>query len=220
MSQSCKLAAVLMSLCVAFLSTGCSSGNKTRLRLLNAATFEASIDMLVDGKNVASAGYGSATGYVSVTSGSRHLQIETSGTTNILFDETITITSGTDSTILVTNSGTTELSDNNATPVSGDVSIRAINASPTIGTADVYIVAPNTDISTVDPTASGVGFSSTASYDTVAAGSYQVIFTQAGSKSPVISSSPLSFSAGQVRSVVGLDGQNGGFTTAVLSDLN
>jgi hypothetical protein len=37
---------------------------------------------------------------------------------------------------------------------------------------------------------------------------------------PVISSSPTSFNAGQVRSVVGLDGQSGGFTTAVLSDLN
>ena len=36
----------------------------------------------------------------------------------------------------------------------------------------------------------------------------------------MIDSNPLSFSAGQIRSIVGLDGQNGGFTTAVLSDLN
>jgi hypothetical protein len=54
----------------------------------------------------------------------------------------------------------------------------------------------------------------------VAAGSYEVIFTQPGQKVPVISSSPTSFNAGQVRSVAGLDGQSGGFTTAVLSDLN
>jgi hypothetical protein len=47
-----------------------------------------------------------------------------------------------------------------------------------------------------------------------------VIFTEPGQKVPAISSSPLSFSGGQVRPVMGLDGQNGGFTTAVLSDLN
>jgi hypothetical protein len=112
------------------------------------------------------------------------------------------------------------LTDSNSTPASGDISIRAINASSTLGTADVYVVTSGTDITTVNPTASNVAFPSATSYQAVAAGSYEVIFTQPGQKVPVISSSPTSFSAGQVRSVVGLDGQSGGFTTAVLSDLN
>jgi len=51
-------------------------------------------------------------------------------------------------------------------------------------------------------------------------GKKEVIFTQAGTKVGTIDSNSLSFSAGQIRSVVGLDGQNGGYTTAVLSDLN
>ena len=122
--------------------------------------------------------------------------------------------------MLATNSGAVVLADSSTTPSSGDISIRAINASSTLGTADVYIVNSSTDISTVNPTASSVAFTAATSYQTVAAGSYVVIFTQPGQKVPIISSSPLSFSAGQVRSVMGLDGQGGGFTTAVLADLN
>jgi hypothetical protein len=154
-----------------------------------------------------------------VGSGSHHLQIEASGTTTILIDQTISLGSG-DNTVLATNSGAVVLADSSATPSSGDISIRAINASSTLGTADVYIVNSSTDISTVNPTASSVAFTAATPYQTVAAGSYVVIFTQPGQKVPVISSSPLSFTAGQVRSVMGLDGQSGGFTTAVLADLN
>jgi hypothetical protein len=65
-----------------------------------------------------------------------------------------------------------------------------------------------------------VAFPSATTYQTVAAGTYVVVFTQHSSKTPVISTSPLSLVAGQVRTVLGLDGQNGGFTTGILADLN
>jgi hypothetical protein len=47
-----------------------------------------------------------------------------------------------------------------------------------------------------------------------------VYFTQPGQKSAMIDSGPLTFTSQQIRTVVGLDGQSGGFETAVLSDLN
>lgn len=206
--------------CTMIVSVGCGSSS-AHLRLVDAAPIESTLDMLLDSKNLASGvGYGSASAYASVASGSRHLQIETSGTTNVLFDQTTSLSSGTSNTVLVTNSGASVLTDNTSTPASGNISIRAINASGILGTADVYIVTAGTDINTVNPTAANVIFSSGTAYQTLAAGSYQVIFTLPGQKNAVISSSPSSFSSGQVRSVVGLDGQNGGFTTAVLSDLN
>jgi hypothetical protein len=52
------------------------------------------------------------------------------------------------------------------------------------------------------------------------AGSYQVEFAQAGSKNVLINSNALSFSAGQIRTIVALDNPSGGYTTAVLADLN
>lgn len=214
-----KMAVVSVVSSSILFSIGCGSSS-AHVRLANALPSQSNLAMLIDGNNLASSvAYGSASGYSSVNSGSRHLQIEPAGTTNILIDQTISLGSG-NSTVLATNSGAMALADSSTTPTSGDISIRAINASSTLGTADVYIVTPSTDITTVNPTSSNVAFTSATAYQSVAAGSYVVIFTQPGQKIPIISSSPLSFSAGQVRSVMGLDGQNGGFTTAVLADLN
>ena len=48
----------------------------------------------------------------------------------------------------------------------------------------------------------------------------QVFFTLPGSKTIVVSTASLSFSSGQVRTIMALDGPSGGVTTSVLSDLN
>jgi uncharacterized protein DUF4397 len=219
MRLSWKMAVVSVTSCAMLVSIGCGSSS-AHVRLTNALPSQSNLAMLIDGNSLAGpVTYGSASGYAPVGSGSHHLQIEASGTTTILIDQTISLGSG-DNTVLATNSGAMVLADSTSTPSSGDISIRAINASSTLGTADVYIVSSNTDIATVNPTDSNVAFSAATSYQTVAAGSYVVIFTQPGQKVPVISSSSLSFTAGQVRSVMSLDGENGGFTTALLADLN
>jgi Domain of unknown function (DUF4397) len=219
MREAFRVAAVTVVSTGIILSTACGSSG-SHVRLFNALPSQASLEMLIDSSDLAgSVAYGSTSAYASVGSGSHQLQIEPSGSTNVLISQTISIGSG-NNTVMATNSGAVVLSDSSTTPASGDVSIRAINASFSLGTADVYIVTAGTNIATVNPTAAGVTFTSATSYQTVAAGSYQVIFTQPGGKVPIVSSSPLSFSAGQVRSVAALDGQSGGFTTAVLSDLN
>ena len=110
--------------------------------------------------------------------------------------------------------------DNNTAPPSGNIKIRVINASPTLGTADVYIVASGTSIAGLSPTFSNLAYQAASGYQTLAAGSYQVVFTPPGQQFAEITTSAQSFASGQIRSVVALDAQNGGFTTAVLSDLN
>jgi hypothetical protein len=171
-------------------SIGCGSSS-THVRLANALPSQSNLAMLIDGNDLASSvAYGSASGYGSVSSGSRHLEIEPSGTTNILIDQTISLGSG-NNTVLATNSGATVLADSSTAPASGDVSIRAINGSSTLDIADVYIVSPSTDISTVNPTASNVAFTSATAYQTVSAGSYVVIFTQPGQKLSVNQQQPV-----------------------------
>jgi Domain of unknown function (DUF4397) len=159
-----------------------------------------------------------------VSSGSPSLQIEASGTTNALVNQTITVNSGSDSTALATNSSSSVsavvLTDNNAAPASGQIEIRVVNASPTLGTADIYILAPGTSISSVIPTVSGLAFGSATAYQPLTAGSYEVFFAPAGQKFVSIDSGSQSFTTGQIRTIVGLDGQNGGFTSAVIADLN
>jgi hypothetical protein len=220
MRRSQQLALSVFTLCLITILMACGSGS-AKIRLVNAYPAQSNLDMLIDGNDIESSiAYGSASGYASVSSGSRHLQVEATGTTTIFSDQTISVTSGSSSSVLTTNAGSIVLTDNNTTPSSGNISLRVMNASSSLGTADIYVVAQGTDISTVSPTFSAVTFPSATTYTTLPAGSYQVIFTLPGQKLGVITSSSLSFSSGQVRSIVGLNGQTGGFTISVLSDLN
>lgn len=208
----------LFALAATLITTGCGSST-TNVRLLNAVAGQSSVDMLVDSKDIAAGvPYGTASGYQPVSSGSRNLQIDVSG--NAIISQTITLGSGTNNTVLATGSGATGFTDNKTAPSSGNIEIRVINASATLGSADVYIVPSGTDINTVNATIPALSYQSASSYQTLAAGSYEVLFTQPGQKFIVIDSNPLSFSSGQIRTVVGMDGQNFGFTAAVLSDLN
>jgi len=214
------LALLLVGLSLTLFTAGCGSSS-ANARLLNAFPTQPDLDMLINGKSVASSvAYGTASGYVSVGSGSQHLQVESSGTTNIVSDQTINLGSGSYNTVLSTTSGTSVLTDTHTLPASGDVSVRVINASVNLGTADVYVIAPGTSIATVAATFSALTSPSASAYTSLPAGSYQVIFTLPNQKFAVFSSAALTLTAGQVRSVVGLDNSGGGYTTAVLSDLN
>jgi Domain of unknown function (DUF4397) len=207
----------LFALSVIAFTIGCGSSS-TQVRLLNAMDGQTSINMLVDNNTLATGvAFGAASSYASVGSGSHTLQIQANSAT--LFNQTVSISSG-NNTVLATNSGPTVFADNKTTPSSGNIQIRVINASTSLGTTDVYVVASGADISTVNPTFAGLAFQSASGYATLAAGSYQVEFAQAGSKNVLINSNALSFSAGQIRTVVALDNPSGGFTTAILSDLN
>ena len=206
--------------CVLLFAAGCGSST-SHLRLLNAIPIQADLDMLIDSKNVASAvAYGAASTYASVSAGSRHVQIEPTGVPSPIVDQSTGFSSGTFNTVMESSSGVTVFSDSNTTPSSGNVSVRVINASHNVGAADVYIVSSGTGIGTATPTFAGVAFPSATGYQTLAAGSYQVLFTFPGTTSVELSTSSLSFTSGQVRTVVVLDGQTGGVTTSVLADLN
>jgi len=203
------------------IATGCGSSN-ANVRLVNALPTQASINFLVDGNSQATGvGFGAASSYVSVSTGSHHLQAETTGGTNVVLDLNQTLGSGSYSTALAATTGSIVLTDSHTTPPSGDFAIRVVNASAGISSADVYILASGADINTATPTYSALTLNSGPAYANLAPGTYQVIFTFPNQKTPIIATSSLSFSAGQVRTVVGLDGFGGGSPTAsVLSDFN
>ena len=217
-----KLAPLAIGLSVLgliFTTTGCGSSS-THARLMNAMSGISSVDMVVDNKSsVTGVTYGAASAYLTVNSGSHNLIVESSGSTSSLINQTASFPSG-DSTVLATDSGAVVLTDNNGALSSGNIKMRVINASPTLGTADVYVVASGTSIAGLSPTFSNLAYQAASGYQSLAAGSYQVIFTPPGQQFAEITSSAQSFASGQIRTAVALDAQSGGFTTAVLSDLN
>jgi hypothetical protein len=192
---------------------------------MNAVPDETSVNALLDSNNFASSiSYGTATAYTSTSSGARNLQIEPTGATTAIINTTITLNSGGSFTVVATNYSTgaaaVTLTDDLSAPTSGNMKLRIVNAAPGLGTADVYVVAPGTDITGVTATASSLAFESASAYLTIPAGSYDVLFTLPGQKFAFIDSGSLSWSAGQIRTLVSLNGQSGGFTTTVLADLN
>jgi len=168
--------------------------------------------------------YGTASSYAQIIPGSPILTVAVQGATTALLSQTLSLVSGTSYTVLAAGYPASVaailLTDNNSPPSAGNVNLRIINASPSLGTADVYVVAPGTNLGNVSPTVSAIDFESASNYVPIAAGNYEIYFTPTGQTVVLIDSGKLSFGAGQVRTIVGLNGVVSGYTTAVLSDLN
>ncbi len=222
----------LMSLCAGMLGlgtilliAGCGGGGQTRLRMMNAVPDEGSLDLLVDSVSVSSnVAYGTSTGYQTTKSGSHQVAIEPSGSSTALLSQSISFGSGSDTTIISNNFSSNianlVLTDDNSAPASGNFKIRIVNVAPGLGPADVYIVAPATDLTTVSPNVSNLAYGAATGYQGITAGSYEVVLTPVGEKFSAVNTGSLSFAAGQVRTFVGLNSQSGGFSYTMLQDLN
>ncbi len=143
----------LVSLASILLAAGCGSGSTTRFRFMNLVPdLSTNLDVLVDSKTVSSnVAYATATGYQSIASGSRQVEVEPSGTTTALINQSITFGSGTDTTVIAANfpsppSTLVVFTDNNSAPSANNFNLRVINMSPSLGPADVYVETPGTDI--------------------------------------------------------------------------
>ena len=192
---------------------------------MNAVPDESSLNVLVDSTSVSSnLAYATSTGYQSITSGSHQIAIAPAGTTTPLLQQSISFASSSDTTIISLNFSSNiqnlVLTDDNSAPASGDFKLRVINAAPGLGPADVYIVAPATHLNTVSPTLSNVAFGSAATYQSLTAGSYEIVLTPVGQKFTAVDTGSLTFSSGQVRTFVGLNSQAGGFSYTMLQDVN
>jgi len=204
---------------------GCTSTGTAQARLLNASPGEATLDGLINSTTFATnVSYGTASNYASVTSGSGTVEVIVPGSTSALLNQTLSLVSKTPYTVMVSgypsSIGAIILTDNTTAPSAGNISLRIINASPSLGVADVYVVAPGTALDSASPTVSALNFQSASNYLSMAAGTYEIYFTPTGQTVAVIDSGALSFSSGQVQSIVGLNGAVTGYTTAVLTDMN
>jgi Domain of unknown function (DUF4397) len=218
----------LLALCLyILLSIGCGSdsgGSETaQLRVLEAAAGFPSVNILVDGETVASnLGYGSATAYLTVKSGSPHVQAVPVGGGSPVFDQTLSISSSAHQTLLLTGTSSSihavVLTDGGTTATTGDGHVRVFNASNTMGASDAYIVNSGTSIIGVQPTTSGLAFGADTGYQLVAAGNYEVFLTVPGTNNVNLGTGPLNIAASGNQTVVAFDAAAGGFTYILFTD--
>jgi hypothetical protein len=222
-NRFCNAGFGLLGLGVLLASIGCGSGT-AKLRVLNASPDEANVEVLVDGTSIDnSLAFAASTGYVTVDSGSRHLQIEPAGSTTYIVDQTLSLNTSSQTTFLMTGyaSSLTDLvlSDDITASTTSGVNLRLVNAAPSMGTADVYVVTPGTVLSGTSPAVSGLAFGTASSYLSLSTGTYEIYFTEPGTTFPFVETGSIAFSANQNRTLVALTA-NGGFTTITLADLN
>jgi len=218
----------LSALCLGiFLSTGCgssgSSSSTAQLRFFQASPDAPHANVLVDGASVATnLGYGNSTGYISVKSGSRHIQIVPVNGSSPILDESLSISSGANQTLLLTGPAASikpvVLTDGGTKVTTGEGYVRVVNASSTMGPADVYIVAAGTSIAGLKPVVGKVAFDKDTGYQLTAAGNYQVFMTAPGTTNAFLSTGPIDLTASAHQTSVALDSVSGGFTYALLTD--
>lgn len=218
-----------LSMVVLFLSTGFLTGcgsSSAKVRAIHASPDESSLDVLVDQKTIEGGlTYTTSTDYVDVSTGSHDVHARLTGSTSDIADQTATFNANSYYTVLLAGYASSFdmvlLTDDNSVPTNGYAKLRMINASPTTGPVDIYIVAPGTDLTSTTPYVRSLAFESASSYQSVEAGDYEVHFTIPGSAFSYVTV-PITVTSGQVRTIVSLNGGSGGstYTYSILNDKN
>ena len=216
---------------VAALALGCgsgSSGGTGQFRFMQASPISAQVQLLVDGSQQATnLNYGNATGYLTIKTGSRHVQVlPVSGSTTALLDKSFSVNSTPNQTLLMTGTSAAIssilLNDGNTTAVTGNIHVRVVNASNRMGAADVYILPAGSSIVGATRIANGpFGFDQNTGYQLVTTGGYQVVMAVPGTTNAILSTGPINpttSSPAQNQTVVILDNLTSGFTFTVLQD--
>jgi hypothetical protein len=233
LSRIFPFAIALICLGSLLLAAGCGS-SKARYRFIQTATGlpASSVDLQVDGKSVQTAiGFAQTATYHSSTSGSRKFDVFPNGnTTNAIVSQSVNLGSG-DTTLLLQNTAPNSnfvlstYADDNTVPTTGNAKLRIIHSSFSANAVDVYIVTQGTGIGGLSPNIQNLTFQKTPDppYQVLAAGSYAVIMTVAGTQNILNNLNfAITLTAGQIRTLVIVDSSFGGgpFSIVQLNDLN
>jgi hypothetical protein len=224
------LAAMLLVACLIVLTTSCGSSS-SKIRFVFADyTIGGNVDVLIDDKVVATnLAYGTGTSYSGLSSGSRNIELRPTGNTSSGSDfvnTTISFQGGSNTTLVFDFvngvSSASPFTDDNTDPTSGNIKLRFIHAASFFGNIDIYIIAPGSGISGVSPQITNLAFNAASNYQSLSAGSYEVVATFTGTQRIILDtgSSLASLTDGQIRTIVGVNPVNGSNGYTVLTDKN
>ncbi len=100
--------------------------------------------------------------------------------------------------------------------IATEARVRIVHGSPAAGNVDIYVAAPGTNISTINPSFANVAFKANTGYVGLTAGTYEVSVTPAGAKTPVAIFATLPIANGDIFTVIARDAPNGGAPLGLL----
>ena len=177
-------------LCVPFIA-GCGGGGSDdgtgNVRVLNATHDYGAIDYYAsDTLALPGIAEGTASSYQSVSEGSYTFKFKPAGTSTTALSSSMSVSKDTSYTLVAYNNGSTMSStyfaDTQSSPTSGTAALRVFNGATAAGYVDVYVTAPDADLSTATATASSVASASVTSYVEITKGTYRIRVTGYGDK--------------------------------------
>jgi hypothetical protein len=196
---------------------GCGSTGVAVVRIIQVSPGTGSIDAFVSDLQVANAlTYGTATSYVQISDGSHTVALSPAGQDKTtLYKQVVAVYANTYLTIFAVNPSSSiaelVLTDNDTAPDTGDFKLRIVNVSPSApGPVDVYVTAPSTSITDVPATFRNVSYQTAETYLQLPAGSYEVRFTTAGTKTVIADTAAFTPAVGDIDTVALADAPGGG----------
>ncbi len=169
---------------------GGADRTKANLRLVNASSGYAALDLVVDDKTrLSSVGYGQGASYVEVDPSNMTTSITQPASATPLVTLTPKVVKQNFYTLLAYgvegSLKTVLLDDNEAEPDSGKTRLRVVNAAPDAGPVDVYLTAAGDPLAGAVALQAGVAVGSAAGFVTVNSGTWQLRVTGPGAKADV-----------------------------------
>lgn len=197
-----------------------------QLRVVHASPDAPNVDVLVDAATpLTNVPFRAFSPFLDVEAGERRIRVRAAGTATTVIDANVDLAADRPYTVIATGlvAGIQPLvlEDDLTAPAAGQVKVRVVHAAPAAAGVDVYVTAPGADLATATPVLTNVPFRGFSGYLTIPAGEYQIRVTGTGTTTVAIDAT-VTFTAGQIRTIVATDAPGGGGPLApvVLTDLN
>lgn len=206
-----------------------STPTQTLVRVIDASYNAPAVDVKIGTTPIATnIGAASITNYAFLPPQNTSAYIYPTGSTKSTASAAGTFLVDEQHSVLITDSGAgyaaSILADQVTPPPAGDFSFRVVQQAIQAGAVDVYLLSGTTVLADAKPVLSGVVAQTVSAYINVAAGTYTIAVTPAGSiKTAWTSAAPVVFSNNQVRSFLVMDAQlttNPPVTVVIGNDLN